>query len=83
MKITFKLYATLGEYLPDGAFENTVTIEVPEGTSPHAVIDRYRVPRRLVHLVLVNGVYCGPRERDRAMLKEGDSLAIWPPVAGG
>ena len=83
MKITFKLYATLGDYLPAGAFENAVAIEVPEGTSPNAIIDRYRVPRSLVHLVLINGVYCDREERERTRLREGDTLAIWPPVAGG
>ena len=83
MKITFKLYATLGDYLPEGAFENAVPIEVPEGMSPNAIIDRYHVPRSLAHLVLINGVYCAREERDQARLREGDTLAIWPPVAGG
>ena len=83
MRITFKLYATLGEYLPEGAFENAVAIEVPEGMAPNAIIDRYRVPRKLAHLVLVNGVYCARCDRDRALLRDGDTLAVWPPVAGG
>ena len=83
MKITFKLYATLGDYLPQGAFENAVAIEVAEDISPNAIIDRYQVPRSLAHLVLINGVYCGREERDRTRLKEGDTLAVWPPVAGG
>ena len=83
MNITFKLYATLGEYLPEGAFENAVAIEVPEDMSPNAIIDRYRVPRGLAHLVLINGVYCAREERDQAQLREGDTLAVWPPVAGG
>ncbi len=83
MRITFKLYATLGDYLPEGAFENAVAIEVPEGMSPNAIIDRYQVPRRMAHLVLINGVFCAREERDRALLREGDSLAVWPPVAGG
>ena len=83
MKITFKLYATLGGYLPEGAFENAVAIDVPEGVSPNVVIDHYRVPRRLAHLVLINGVYCAREARDGTRLREGDTLAVWPPVAGG
>ena len=83
MRITFKLYATLGDYLPGGAFENAVAIEVPEGVTPNAIIDRHHVPRKLAHLVLINGVYCAREERDRAVLREGDTLAVWPPVAGG
>ena len=83
MKITLKLFASLAEYLPQGAFRNAIDIEVPEDISPNAVIDRYRVPREMAHLVLVNGVFAYQEDRDSALLKEGDHLAIWPPVAGG
>ena len=83
MKIRFKLYATLSDYLPEGAAGNAVEIDVPEDASPHSIIDRYHVPRRLAHLVLVNGIYADKAERDTAMLREGDTLAVWPPVAGG
>jgi molybdopterin converting factor small subunit len=83
MKIRFKLYATLSDYLPDGAVANAVEIEVPDDASPHAIIDRFHVPRRLTHLVLVNGVYADKPERDQAILKDGDTLAVWPPIAGG
>ena len=83
MNIIFKLYATLGEYLPEGASENAIAIEVPEGVSPNAVIDRYHVPRNLAHLVRINGVYFARGDRHRALLRDGDTLAVWPPVAGG
>jgi molybdopterin converting factor small subunit len=36
-----------------------------------------------VCLVLVNGKYIKPEDRDTTTLLEGDVLAIWPPVAGG
>lgn len=83
MKITFKLYATLAEYLPAHAVANVAEIDVPADTSPNAVIDQYRVPRTRAHLVLINGVYVPPARRDEPLLKAGDALAIWPPVAGG
>jgi sulfur carrier protein ThiS len=41
------------------------------------------MPPKLVHLVLVNGVYVPPEERATRTLAPGDVLAIWPPVAGG
>jgi molybdopterin converting factor small subunit len=40
------------------------------------------VPDGLVHLVLVNGVYLAPAERNRP-LAPGDELAVWPAIAGG
>ncbi|MGB9149478.1 MAG: MoaD/ThiS family protein, partial [Burkholderiales bacterium] len=36
-----------------------------------------------VHLVLLNGVYVYPPERQTTRLRDGDALAIWPPIAGG
>ncbi len=83
MKITLKLFASLGEYLPDGAFRNKVDIEIPEDVPLNAIIDKYHVPREMAHLVLVNGVFTCEEDRDTLLLKEGDHLAIWPPVAGG
>jgi sulfur carrier protein ThiS len=41
------------------------------------------MPEKLVHLVLVNGSYVAPEQRPSQTLKEGDVLAIWPPIAGG
>ena len=83
MRITFKLYATLSDYLPPDAVQNAVELEVPEDTTPHEVIDRHCVPRELTHLVLINGVYADEDARDRPGLKDGDTLAVWPPIAGG
>lgn len=83
MKVTIKLYATLGEYLPPQAKNHAVQVEVGEETTPHQLIDRCNVPRKLAHLVVLNGVYLPPAERDAPIFKDGDTLAIWPPVAGG
>lgn len=84
MKIKFKLYATLQHLLPPEAVDNAVEVDVPEQITLHEVIDQFRVPRKSAHLVLVNGTYFGDVDRDEAgLLKEGDVLAVWPPVAGG
>ncbi len=84
MKIKFKLFATLQDLLPAGAVKNAIDIEVADDASLNDIIDRYKVPRELAHLVLVNGVfYCDTDRDDRQVLKENDVLAIWPPVAGG
>ncbi|KAA3634130.1 MAG: MoaD/ThiS family protein [Proteobacteria bacterium] len=83
MRIKFKLYASLGDYLPASARENAVEIEVDNELSLNALLDRHGVPREMAHLVLVNGVYQGAGERDRPLLRNGDTVAVWPPVAGG
>ncbi len=82
MRVTFKLFATLMGYLPPDAVKHAVALEVEETVTPNQLIDRFSVPRSQVHLVLVNGIYLAEKERDTP-LRDGDALAIWPPVAGG
>lgn len=83
MKLVLKLYAGLSDYLPDFARENKAEIDIDEVDAVCDVITRFNIPGELVHLVLLNGVYLHPEERASTRFKEGDTLAIWPPVAGG
>ena len=84
MKITFKLYAGLTEYLPpQDRTSNRLELDLPEGTPISGVIEPFGLPQKMVHLVLVNGTYVAPGQRLSHVLKEGDVLAIWPPIAGG
>lgn len=83
MKITIKLFALLDKYLPDGAHKNQVDITVADDATVMDVIRSINLPQEYCHLVLVNGVYIAPSERDTRVLNEGEALAIWPPVAGG
>jgi len=84
MRITLKLFATLTDYLPDAARrDNQVGLDVPPGTTVAQAYAPYGLPAKLVHLVLVNGRYIPPEERETHALVEEDVLAIWPPIAGG
>lgn len=84
MQITFKLYASLTDYLPaDRRTANQMPLDVPEDASIAQIIEPFRMPPKLVHLVLVNGVFVPPEARATRTLVEGDVLAIWPPIAGG
>ncbi|MFQ5619496.1 MAG: MoaD/ThiS family protein [Rhodospirillales bacterium] len=83
MKVTVKLFALLGRYLPPGAADNQAALEVADGATPATVIDSLNLPREYCHLVLVNGYYVEPSQRESLALEDNDVLAIWPPVAGG
>jgi molybdopterin converting factor small subunit len=83
MQVTLKLFASLGQYLPPGAVQNTVAVETAEGTTVRALLDHHNVPLAKCHLILVNGIYQPPARSADVVLNAGDILACWPPVAGG
>jgi molybdopterin converting factor small subunit len=81
--ITLKLMATLTDYLPPPRQGHQIGLDLPAGTTIQDVVERFRLPWQLAHLVLVDGVYIYPDQRDIRALRDGETLAIWPPVAGG
>ncbi len=84
MKISLKLFATLTDFLPpESRGTNIVEIDISPDAAISQIIDQYRLPPKLVHLVLVNGKYIEPEKRSTCTLVEGDVLAIWPAIAGG
>lgn len=83
MKITLKLYASLSDYLPAGAQRNQLVLEVADTATPQSILLKHNVPLEMTHLVLINGSYIEPEQRDSRLLQANDVLAVWPPVAGG
>jgi sulfur carrier protein ThiS len=80
MKIELKLYASLGKYMPQVLLENKQPyLEIREGTTIKALLENLKVPLETVKLIFVNGVHA----KDDDVLKEGDRLGVFPPVAGG
>jgi sulfur carrier protein ThiS len=83
MRIMIKLYATLTDYLPGNAVGNKVEVELPDGCTVEGALAPFGLPSKLVHLVLVEGTYIPPEERNVRPLLNGEVLAVWPPIAGG
>jgi len=85
VRIVLKLFAQLTDYLPNQGRDqkHEVDLDLPEESTVAHVIERFNLPAKLVHLVLVNGVYIPPAQRLSRVLRDGDALAIWPAVAGG
>ncbi len=74
MKITVKLFATLRDFGPE-----IQEMNVPENSTIEKVVNSLNLPVDIPLLKIVNGVHIDPKE----MLKEGDVLALFPPVGGG
>lgn len=84
MRLTVKLYASLASHLsPEARSTNQQPIDVPEGVSVATVLAPFGLPIELTKLVLVNGRYVAPEDRPHEELKDGDVVAVWPPIAGG
>ena len=83
MTVTVKLFASLSNYLPLGATNSTIYLEIAKGVTLEHIIAQLGVPHEQCHLVLVNGDYVSPSDRQVCALREDDALAIWPPIAGG
>ena len=74
MKITVKLFATLQRYGPESR-----EMEIPENTSVNELPKMLDIPDKFTLLRVVNGEHV---DADY-ILKEGDVLALFPPIAGG
>ena len=81
MKIEIKLFASLKKLLPPQADGSTATLEVEDGLTVAGLLGQLQGPKELAQLVLVNGVNI-EGEYSRT-LGEGDTVSVFPPVAGG
>jgi molybdopterin converting factor small subunit len=79
MEIEVKLFATLRDYLPKGSSRFSYKMEVDGPTRVQDILSRLKIPEEIPKIILINGVH-GKKEQ---ILKDGDVLSIFPPVAGG
>ena len=78
MKIELRLFASLSVYMPETISAESI-VDVKEGIRIQELLEQFNVPLDSVKIIFVNGVHA---ERDE-ILKEGDRVGIFPPVAGG
>ncbi|MFX0036205.1 MAG: MoaD/ThiS family protein [Candidatus Hermodarchaeota archaeon] len=74
--VTVKFFATLREYGPDKE-----VLTIPENSKVKLLFDKHNIPkdeRRAI--ILVNG---RPHKDLETTLKNGDLIAIFPPIGGG
>lgn len=83
MKITVKLFAGFRQYLPDGMGTEGITMEIDSAATVNQILKQFHVPIAEAHLVMINGSFVSPENRNSAVFTENDILAVWPAVAGG
>jgi sulfur-carrier protein len=83
MNMNIELYASLMELLPPGSERFRRNIDVPDGTNVQQVIEQFNITDEQAHIVLVNGHFVCGDDRSNRVLSPNDTVAIWPPVAGG
>ncbi len=81
MKIKVKLFAGLQRYLPEGSAKNDCHLEISHGSTVGDVLDELNVPskKHIGLMILVNGTH-GNLDY---VPNEGDTVSIFPIVAGG
>lgn len=76
ISVTVKFFATLRKFGPDNEI-----IKIPENSKVKFLFEEYNIPkdnRRAI--ILVNG---RPHKDQDTILKNGDVIAIFPPIGGG
>lgn len=79
MKVELKLFASLSRYAPNKGEGNECEVEIDEGTSIRELLAPLNIPARSIKLIFLNGVHANGDE----ILKGGDRVGVFPPVAGG
>ncbi len=76
ISVTVKLFADLRVYGPD----RTVLV-LQEGSTVKSILNRYKIPKDDKNLIImVNG---RPHIQSDFVLRDGDTVAIFPIIAGG
>jgi sulfur-carrier protein len=79
MKVELRLYASLGRYLPENREGNFCIMEIDPGTTVQKLLHKLNIPPEAPKVIFLNGIHA----RGDEVLKEGDRLGAFPPVAGG
>lgn len=80
MRIEVRLYASLERYMRGEKGSTSFQyVEAAEGATVGDILQMVRVPAEAVKLIFVNSIHA----RMDQVLREGDRMGVFPPVAGG
>jgi len=73
--VIVKFFANLRTIAPP---KKTVTL--PIGSTVRSILDLYTISEEIKLIILING---SPHKKRDTQIKDGDTVAIFPPLAGG
>ena len=79
MRVRVKLHAVLRDYRPPDVKADVMLVDVDDGATVLNVLEYIGIPRKRLHAAFLNDEQVGVD----AMLRDGDFLRLFPPVAGG
>ena len=83
MRITLKTGGLLKRYLPGSVAGSTGDIEVPDGLSILGLLEQLGAPVDGNYLIIINGDAVPPSTRGNAIVHDGDTVSLMPPLKGG
>ena len=78
-RVEVRLHASLERIRPELKAGEALPLELKEGTTVERMVEALDIPKKGIHLVVVNG---RTRPLDHP-LSDGDRVALFPPVGGG
>jgi len=79
MKVEVRLFANLGKLLPSKPKNNKTTVIIRKGSTVDQLLAKLKIPSDMTNVIMING-----HQSDKnTVLNEGDTISIYPPIAGG
>lgn len=75
INVTVKFFATLRNIAPAKEI-----VSLPQGSPVHTILKMFDISEKTKLIILINGA---PHQTRETVVKNGDIIAIFPPLAGG
>jgi molybdopterin converting factor small subunit len=79
MKAEIRLFANFRDFLPEGSKVFSYFMSFDGEKTVHDVIHELKLPDDIPRIIIVNGIHA---EADH-VIKDGDVVSLFPPLAGG
>ena len=84
MQIELKLFMRFKEFLPEGGENGIAQYEIKDGSTFKDLLNDIGMPIEEDKIIVINGIsHKQGEEANALLLKENDTVAIFPPIAGG